>query len=183
MKNILILLAATFLFACSSPEKPVADIENPEEISASQEIPVISIADFDEKAGEFVNNEVMISGIVDHVCKHGGKKLLLVNDDGDVHITSDERFDDALIGEEIKLIGIVEEFRVDEGYCIQMEDDNIKSHSEGESDDELFEKKKHSIQAYRDSMEASGVDHLSYYSLVFVSFENEEEAALEEAKN
>jgi len=66
---------------------------------------------------------------------------------------------------------------------MQMDEDNIKSHSEGESDDELFEKKKHSIQAYRDSMEASGVDHLSYYSLVFVSFENDEKEALEEESN
>jgi hypothetical protein len=39
------------------------------------------------------------------------------------------------------------------------------------SDDDLFKQKKHSIQAYRDSMNALGVDHLSYYSLVFVSME------------
>ncbi len=180
MKNLFILLAATLLLACGSPEKPG---ENPEELTINQEIPELSIADFDEKAGEFVNSDVMISGIVDHVCKHGGKKLLLVSDDGDVHITSDERFDDALIGEEVKLIGTVEEFRVDEGYCMQMDEDNIKSHSEGDSDDELFESKKHSIQVYRDSMETAGVDHLSYYSLVFVSFENDEEKALEEESN
>ena len=183
MKNILFLCAATLFVACSSPEKPTENLENTEEISIIQEIPELTIADFDTKAGEFVNNEVKISGIVDHVCKHGGKKLLLVNDDGDVHVTSDERFDDALIGEEIKLIGMVEEFRVDEGYCMQMDEDNIKSHSEGDSDDDLFEKKKHSIQTYRDSMEAAGVDHLSYYSLVFVSFEDEEVKALEEASN
>lgn len=171
MKKIVYLLSITLLFTASCSEDPQ---EKTEEVSSIEieGIPVISIGEFDTKAGEFVNNEVQISGIVDHVCKHGGKKLLLVNDDGDVHITTDEdRFSDELIGEEVMINGIVEEFRVDEEYCMQMDEDNIKNHSEGESDEELFEKKKHSIQAYRDSMEAAGVDHLSYYSLVYVSME------------
>lgn len=175
MKKIIYLISIALLFTACSNSEPQQDTEEVVLIE-TVEIPVLSIGDFDTKAGEFVNNEVQISGIVDHVCKHGGKKLLLVNDDGDVHITTDEdRFSDELIGEEITVNGIVEEFRVDEEYCMQMEEDNIKNHSEGESDDELFKKKKHSIQAYRDSMEATGVDHLSYYSLVYVSMEVEEE--------
>ena len=98
------------------------------------------------------------------------KKILLVNEDGEIHITSEERFPEELVGEEIYVNGLVEEFRVDEAYCIQMDEDNIKSHKEGDSDSELFEKKKHSIQAYRDSMKVAGVDHLSYYSMVFISY-------------
>jgi len=35
----------------------------------------------------------------------------------------------------------------------------------------LSPEKKMSIQAYRDSMKVAGVDHLSYYSMVFVSYE------------
>lgn len=173
MKNILFLFAALWLLSCS----PKSNTEQDEKLTIIErtETPTLTIAEFDTKAGDYVNEEVKVRGIVDHVCKHGGKKLLLVNDDGDIHVTTeDDRFSDELIGEEIVVTGIVEEFRVDEEYCMQMEEDNIKNHSEGETDDELFKKKKHSIQAYRDSMQVAGVDHLSYYSLVYVSMELED---------
>jgi len=158
--------------ACTNQEKEAVNSDELIIETSTNEISLLEIGDFNNKAGEYVNTEIQIRGTIDHVCKHGGKKLLLVNNDGDVHVTSpEERFPDDLIGEEILVNGIVEEFRVDEEYCIQMEDDNIASHKEGKSDSELFEKKKLSIQAYRDSMKISGVDHLSYYSLVFVSYE------------
>jgi len=170
MMKILVVAIGLVLISCS----PKSNMEQNEELVVSEiaDVPTLSIAEFDTKAGDFVNQEVKVRGIVDHVCKHGGKKLLLVNDDGSIHITtSDDRFSDELIGEEIYVNGIVEEFRVDEEYCLQMEEDNIKNHSEGSTDDELFKQKKQSIQAYRDSMKVAGVDHLSYYSLVYVSMD------------
>ena len=172
MKYLTLIIVAT-LFTMSCNPKNESDINSLDnEIALSDETVVIEIGEFENKAGNYINKEVKVQGIVDHVCKHGGKKLLLVNDDGDVHVTtSDNRFEEELIGEEILVTGLVEEFRVDEAYCIQMDEDNIKSHKEGNSDKELYEKKKHNIKAYRDSMEAVGVDHLSYYSLVFVSYE------------
>lgn len=180
-KLIIILISAGFLVACSNKNEQLEEVNNAIEAEKAMRPVELSIAEFNTKAGDFVGAEVRVKGIVDHVCKHGGKKILLVNDDGDIHITSEERFPEELVGEEIYVNGIVEEFRVDEGYCLQMDEDNIKSHKEGKTDSELFEQKKHSIQAYRDSMKTAGVDHLSYYSMIFVSYEiigvddNEEE--------
>jgi len=133
------------------------------------ETPLIAIADFDTKAGDFISKEVKVKGIVDHVCKHGGKKLLLVTDDGNVHVTSESRFEEELIGSEIALNGLVVEERIDEAYLLKMEEDNIKSHSEGQSNDEQFEAKKNHIQEYRDQMKANNTDHISNYSLEYVS--------------
>ena len=138
---------------------------------AEYQTPTIELAEFENKAAEFVDNEVKVAGIVDHVCKHGGKKLFLVNDDADVHVESDSRFDDELIGNEVVVTGIVREFRVDESYCLQMEEDNIKSHREGVDNQGEFDEKMAHIQEYRDEMEENGVDHLSYYSLEFVTLE------------
>ena len=50
-----------------------------------------------------------------------------------------------------------------------MEEDNIKSHSEGKSNDEQFKAKKQHIQDYRDQMKANNTDHISNYSLEYVS--------------
>ncbi len=166
-KNLLaILLFSVIFMACNTENKPKDEAKAKKEVTA---IPTIDLGDFDTKACDFVGKEVNVSGIVDHVCKHGGKKLLLVSDKGTVHITSDKRFDENLIGKEITVTGIVKEFRVDESYCLKMEKDNIKSHKEGESDKEEYKMKMKQLNSYRDSMKKANTDHLSFYSLEYVS--------------
>ena len=172
MKKFVIILSILALSV--SCEKNIKK-ENQSEIDKTEvtekvvEKPILALAEFDTNAGNFVDKEVLVSGIVDHVCKHGGKKLLLVNDSGDVHVESETRFDDALVGDEISLTGIVKEFKVDEAYCLQKEEDHLQNHKEGTDSDEVYAKKMEQIEIYRDSMKVAGVDHLSFYSLDYVS--------------
>ena len=166
MKKIVFLLVLIIsIISCKTENKKVEEVIATETI----ETPILALSEFDTKAGNFINKEVIVQGIVDHVCKHGGKKILLVTDNGRVHITSEERFDEALMGNEIVLTGIVLEERIDEAYCLKMEEDNIKSHSEGNSNDEQFKAKKNHVQEYRDQMKANNTDHISNYSLDYVS--------------
>lgn len=174
MKHILVFLLAIFMLVSCKETTQKQDETTLEEQELQAETPQLALAEFDTKAGDFVNKEVEVKGIVDHVCKHGGKKLLLVTDDGDVHVTSDTRFEEALKGSEIALKGVVKEERIDEAYCLKMEEDNIKSHSEGQTNDEQFNAKKDHIQAYRDQMKANNSDHVSLYSLEYVSHEEVE---------
>ena len=174
MKNIIILsLVASMFLACSQNQTNQAE-EVATEI-AEVNIPHIDIARFDIDAGQYVGSEIAVSGIVDHVCKHSGKKLKLVTDGASVHVESETRFDDTLIGSEINLKGIVRELRVDESYCLQMEEDNISKHKEGETNEEDFTHKQELIKSYRDSMAVAQVDHLSYYTLEFVSLDKDSE--------
>ncbi len=172
MTRLFALLAVLGLIvACNN--NPAENEENESAQIAETEIteaPVLAVAEFDAQAENYVDKEVRVEGIVDHVCKHGGKKLLLVVDGASVHVVAEERFEDALIGQQVSLNGIVREERIDESTCLQMEEDAIKSHSEGEADDEVLERKKKQIAFYRDSMATAGLDHLSYYSLEFVAF-------------
>jgi len=167
LRNFVTLLVIAIAFAACSgnAEKKATDNMNADAV----ETPEIILAEFDAKAGEYVDEEVVVAGLVDHVCKHGGKKLFLVSDDGDIHVESDERFDEELKGSNIIVTGLVREFRVDEAYCLKMEEDNIKSHSEGETDDDLYTQKIENIQWYRDSMTTANSDHLSFYSLEYLS--------------
>ncbi len=177
IKKLFYLVAiAGLLGACQSKQSNNDNQTNTEETveqKLQEEVPEIDITDFDTQAANYVGKTVKVKGIVDHVCKHGGKKLLLVADSADIHVESDSRFDETIVGSEVSVIGKVKEFRVDEAYCLKMDEDNLKSHSEGKSDDKLFEQKKKQIAAYRDSMEKAGVDHLSFYSLEFVSLNEE----------
>lgn len=171
-KNIIALLLIVGLFSscCESTNDGEETNQETAQISAA-EIPSVKIGTFDAEAGNYVDQEVKVSGIVDHLCKHGGKKLFMVSDDGDLHVESDERFDEKLSGLDITVFGIVREFRVDEAYCLKMEEDNIQSHKTGETEDDLYESKMGQIQFYRDSMSTAGTDHLSFYSIEYISHE------------
>ncbi len=167
MKKILIIIGFLALFISCADATKKKDKENTE----VTEKPMIALVDFDTKAGDFVDKEVQIKGIVDHVCKHGGKKLLLVNDEGDVHVDSETRFDDALVGDEITVNGVVTEFRVDEAFILQKEEDHIQNHKEGKDSKEVYDEKMEHLQAYRDQMKEEKADHLSFYSLDYISHE------------
>ncbi len=171
MKNLLFLIIISSLaFSCKSDKK--SEVQNKEETIEILNTPKITLGEFDTKAGEFIGKKIEVTGIVDHVCKHGGKKILLVTDDGDAHVVADERFDEAIMGDEIKVVGIVLEERIDEAYLLKMEKDNIKSHSEGASSEEQFNNKQKHLQQYRDKMKKEGINHISNYSLQYVSHTN-----------
>lgn len=163
-------IAALLFSSCGSEESTNKTTDSTATDVSMESVPVLKIADFYETAAENVDKEVQVKGIVDHVCKHGGKKLFIVDDEGDLHVFSDNRFNDTIMGSEIVITGIVREFKMDEAYCNQMEEDNIKSHSEGSSSEEQFKRKQAHVAEIRDSMKAAGVDHISEYSLEFISY-------------
>lgn len=169
IKKFLTIVAIAGLFASCGGGQQTDENQTEANVETEQTTPEIALGDFESLAGNHVDSEILVSGIVDHVCKHGGKKILLATDDANVHVMSETRFNDDLMGSEIIVTGIVREERYDESYCLKMEEDNIKSHSEGETDDELFERKKEHVAFLRDSMKTAGVDHLSSYSLDYVS--------------
>ena len=158
------VLAISFI-SCKTETKKDEGVNE----TKATEIPILAIGEFDAKAGMFVNKEIQIKGIVDHVCKHGGKKILMVSDEGDVHVTSDERFDEALKGSKITLTGVVVEERIDESTCLQMEEDIINSHSEGKTSEEQFKEQQDHVQQYRDEMKAENKAYISNYSLKHVN--------------
>jgi len=164
------LIAGLFASCAGDADKNETNNNNlSDEANATTEIPVVTIAEFNTNAGEFAGMEIQVAGIVDHICRHGGKRLLLVSDDGDIHVDADERFDEEIEGSEIIVNGIVDEFRVDESYCLQLEEDNIQSHKEGDTNDDDYESQMADIKYYRDSMLAAGTDHISYYSLTYIT--------------
>lgn len=171
MRALLFVFSIAVLSVSCNQKNTNPDQESVED--SIQEIPALTVSTFEAEAANYVDKEVALSGLVDHVCKHGGKKLLLVADGAKVHVEADTRFEDDLIGQNVSLNGIVRELRIDEAYCLQMEEDNINKHKEGETNEEDFTHKQQMIQTYRDSMATAGIDHLSYYSLDFLAFNKE----------
>ncbi|MBC8214648.1 MAG: hypothetical protein ISR90_06600 [Candidatus Marinimicrobia bacterium] len=134
------------------------------ETKADSDSVIIPLEKFEEMAQNFVGQTVKTVGIADHVCKHGGKKLLLVSDDYSIHVMSDERFDDSIVGLEIEITGTLVEDRTDESTFQQWED-NANSIEEHDIQQNWFDY----IKTMRDSLEKSGKDYFSEYSVNYIS--------------
>ncbi len=173
MRKVFFTLATALMFALASCGGSGSESSDTTKNSADSTANAVKISlnDFNSKASEYVDKTVEISGIVDHVCKHGGKRLFLVADGGDVHVDGEERFDETLAGSEISVKAIVREERIDEAYLLKWEQDAINQHSEGAPEDaeEKMAKVRENIKYYRDSMATAKVDHLSFYNLEYIS--------------
>jgi hypothetical protein len=129
MKRLLIALSAFAFFAVSCENTPTKTKETTKQkIVISDEITSVAMVDFDSLVENLTGRKISISGTVDHVCKHGGQKMFIVdqNTDARVKVTPNEKiaaFNTDLVGETIKVIGIVEEMRIDEDYLKEWEEE------------------------------------------------------------
>lgn len=192
MKRIIILLTviALFTMSCEDVQNNTESSNSKNAVVVADEIAIINVADFDNEAGNYVGKKIQLEGTVDHICKHGGQKLFLVSDKSDVRIkvTPDEEiaaFNAELEGDNIVLVGIVEEQRIDEDYIreweeeiksgIDMGDDKGEgSHLGGKMEkggidaDTKEEMKK--IDNLRDMLNKSENNYLSFYSVLCTSY-------------
>ncbi len=146
---------------------------------------VLTPSDFKKNAEKYIGKEVEIAGIVDHICKHGGKKMFLVDEEsnGGVKITVGDNmaaFTQDLVGETVKVRGIVEAVKVDEDYLNKMENETGKGikhkreglhvegkHNEEHESDERSEK----IENLRKMLKKTGKDHILFFSVKATGYE------------
>jgi hypothetical protein len=195
-KIYLLLFVAVIFAACSNHQKPV---EN--EITEQEKVVTeLTVANFEKMAGDLVGEEIIIKGLVNHTCKHGGKRMFIVAEDTEesVKIEAGENidsFDAELEGSDVIVKGLVEELRVDEAYLTEWEaeveadaeselkihdGDHEGEHSEGEEEAEgeegETEEDHHGsdleqIENLRKQLKESGKDHLSFFSIKCLSYE------------
>jgi hypothetical protein len=139
----------------------------------------ISVLNFDTSAHSYVDKPVVIEGTVLHTCKHGGKRMFLVDgtDSVRVEITAGQeiaKFDEALIGSRVRVFGILKEERIDAKYLNEWENE-VKKPAENHDagihtgakghEDQGVQEKLDQINALRQEIKDSGKDHLSFYSI------------------
>ena len=150
--SVISLIAMFVLVSCKS------------EVKTETGSTIIPLEKFEEMAPNFVNKTVVTSGIVDHICKHGGKKLLLVSDDFSLHIFAEERFSDDIVGQIVEITGTLGEDIIDEATFQQWEDD-ASTMEEHERKMGILDY----VSMMRDSLQASGKDHFSDYYITYIS--------------
>ncbi len=83
MNKIAILLSITLLFgACNQTSQKQTNTESPN----NEEIVAATIEELLANPSEYQNKEVAISGMITHVCRHGGQKCFVLAEDGETQI-------------------------------------------------------------------------------------------------
>lgn len=184
MKNFVsVLFLAFVIVSCAEAPKTSEKTTEPEAV-------VITVGNFNEKAGDLVGKLVTISGTADHICRSDGKKLFLISteEEGRVKVTTGENmaaFNSENEGQDIIVTGIVEESVVDEAYLQEWEEEILAGIEEtkhlGGGEPMTEEEKaaghheeeagKEQIANYRLLMKDRGVDKLSFYSITCTAYE------------
>ena len=99
-KFITVAAVIAVLFSCNSGNSKVAE-ENARQVD---------LATLKSSAAELENETVKVTGMVSHVCKHGGQKMFLTTDTSDVSLLvlvspSIPEFDVALEGSNVEVTG------------------------------------------------------------------------------
>ena len=147
----------------------------------------------------FVEKEIAIEGMVNHVCAHGGKRMFIIgeNPDAAIKITPNEEigvFEKELEGNHVLVTGVLKELRIDEAYVANLEkelnegSDNeaVHDHSGGTHDEEATNKEKAQIEAMRNQIAESENGYYSQFWIEASKFEvqdSEEQDNAEVEKN
>jgi hypothetical protein len=166
---IVILFA---LASCNMGSKETAD-------SAKNDTTIVAVLTFEKQADSCIDKPVIIEGTVLHLCKHGGKRMFLVDgtDSVRVEVTTGPKiakFDDALVGSRVRVYGTLKEERIDAKYLNEWEAEvkkpeenhNVGVHTGAKGhEDQGVQQKLDQINALREDLKNSGKDHLSNFSI------------------
>jgi hypothetical protein len=144
----------------------------------------VTVLTFLKQADTLANRKVFIEGTVLHTCKHGGKRMFLVDGTDSVRVeitagTDITKFDEALIGSKVRVFGTLKEERIDEKYLNEWENEvkkpeanhDVGVHSGAKGhEDQSVQDKLDNIASLRGDLKASGKDHLSFYSIEAFKF-------------
>lgn len=189
MKTYFFALIALLLITVSCENSSQKASNTEVEVAVVEEVIPVELADFSARAGDLVGKQVELYGMIDHVCKHGGQKMFLVNEDGEtrIKIVTGENmaaFNTELEGESVNVIGIVDELRIDEEYLKEWEQE-VLAGLEGDEGDKgekvhMGEHKESAsgenpeleqINNYRKQIAESGKDYISFFSVICVDYE------------
>jgi hypothetical protein len=176
-KKLLLLAAMALLIAGCSGEKAATTETAPV---------VVTVADFNAHAADYVEKAVTVSGTVDHVCKHGGKKMFIMGEDPSERLKIEvgegiPAFDIALEGSRVKVTGVGKVFKMDAAYLDNWESEACSAEAktitgtgehhdeEGEHDEAAEAQAK--IDAMRKQLAESGEEYIGFYHVEAASFE------------
>ncbi len=203
MKRLLLAVVVAFTFAaCNNAAEPAAANAD---ANQDENTTVLTVDELEVSVADLVGKTVVVAGDVDHVCKHGGTKMVILGDSSDIHIKATEESGnfraDEVMDHRVIVTGVVDEFRVDEDYIAQKEaeleemiaaggNEEAEEAEEGHDEKGMFpdndtkhkkqiagmKKQIEGLQKMLDEAKAEGKDHVSFYSVKAETYEIDPDA-------
>ena len=136
--------------------------------TATETVEAISLEALYADANAHIDDTVKITGLVDHICEHGGKKIFLVQDELNIKIFAKEKFEEEIVGKDVIVNAVLRETRIDSAYLAEWEEE-VKANHEAEDEESVAAMKR--ISHMRDSVAGTDDGFLSHYFMDFVSFQ------------
>lgn len=158
------LFGLLLFFACKQPKN-----------NAVEEL--ISLEKFMSVAVDNVDAQVAVSGMVNHVCSHSGRRCFIVDSTGQLSVRVEaagqiESFGKELIGSEIKVKGLIKEVRLMADEIDEMEREHIDDNpSEEKATDEHCSAEMANIKKMREWMKMHGKNYYSIFYIDGLSYE------------
>lgn len=116
-KLFLLVVIAIFVFACGSRQNQTSE----------ETVKVYTVDELMASAADYVDSEVVIAGLVTHVCKHGGQRCFVMGGTDEVSIRVEagdeiESFKQEHVGSELQIVGILRLVPADGGHECSEED-------------------------------------------------------------
>ena len=166
----------------------------------------LTVPEFKERAEEFNGNTVKVIGLVNHACRHSGKRMFIVDPETSEGLRVDAGkivagFDSSLEGSMVLVTGVVMERRIDEAYLNEWESEvqeecaaeqayaeGEMADAEAEADEETEEETEEEdpaedldrIAKLRQQVLESEKGYISFFHLECISYDVIEENAMEE---
>ena len=121
-KSLFVLMSLLVLFSCTN-----------QNAKKEEKMAVLTVDELQAQGSELLGKEVLVKGMVTHVCKEGGARCFIMGSTEDVSIRIEAgkigAFTQEQMGSEIQVRALLQEVQLDEEDLEEME----KSASEGES--------------------------------------------------
>jgi hypothetical protein len=147
-RSILIVLIAIAAISCKQNVKTESDSQ---EAVNTENILAASVLELLETPAEYQDKEVAISGMVTHVCRHGGQKCFIVADDGEtqIRIVPGGDIDEFKVDMEGSTVAFKGIFRIlnAEQAVEHVEDHEAQAHHEVEQSHSSAEKAEYFVEA------------------------------------
>ncbi|MBI9055768.1 MAG: hypothetical protein JEY96_18245 [Bacteroidales bacterium] len=165
-KNILLIIAIVAIFISSCSQKTNNSTSNNTKETQSEEYFIVD--EVLEKSESLVGKTIYVKGIVDHVCKHGGKRFKILSQEGnnEFKISLGEEFDPAeetIVGQVAYVTGklIAQEMNAE---MVKAWGKKIRENHKGEEETDHFKEEIKFVQTIHEQIISGEIPcYITYY--------------------
>lgn len=168
-----LVIGIAFLFVLTSCNKQAAEVK--------PVAPAMKTVSFDElysNTFDAPKGKVVVEGLCIHVCKHSGKKIFVIGSDPNkkVQIYAGEGlsgFPPDIEGSKVRVVGVLEEEKLDMKYVQEMEEELIaeeKEQTKSKTKSCVFEDEMKKIKDLKEKISKSPKGYFSLYSMTSTEY-------------